>query len=715
MGCGLVAHVDDGGALVELRPDHDHPVTHGFACSNGLVAAEVHRDPARLRRPQRRADDSKGGGDRATNGVAFVDITWDEATEEIAAQLRALLDEHGPRAVGLYLGNPNAFNAMAGAGSIQFIRTLGSDRVFSSASQDCSNKYATAELLYGVPQANPIADLERTELLLVIGANPRVSKTSFLSVADPVRALRDIRGRGGSVVFVNPLRIEPAIGDTLQVRPDTDPYLLAAMLHEIDRTTGFTLGALDGDVVGVDDVRAFVRPYSPAAVAPVVGIPAEQIAQLAHAFATANGASIHVSTGLNMGRQGALGYWLAQMLSLLTGNLDRPGGNYFAGRGLPIAPTPVDRTESSFVETKWGAYRPTVGMMPAALLADLIDDDEEPLRALIVVAGNPALSIGGSARLQDALRSLDLLVTIDLYRNATGELAHYVLPATDQFEREDLNIFVQGVQKTPYVQWTDKVTEAEGEPREEWRFLAELLAAVGRPVALDASLADPLSLIFDGGLSSVGVSIQQLRDGDGIAVLPDVEPGDSVTQLRLSAPLECVPDGLRTTLQRGHELFAQLRSEPADQCKLITRRTQHMLNSSLQNVEKLKARGADANPLWIHPDDAGRLGLGPDDLAEISTEHGTICAPVRFDPNLRPGVVAMTHGFGNGATAGMPNAQAYPGVNVNLLGPSGAGSFDPVSGMLQLTGIPVDVAAVREPWSVGDPAERRRARASRRA
>src|SRR4029078_4309874 len=177
------------------------------------------------------------------------------------------------------LGNPNAFNAMAGAGCIQFIRTLGSDRVFSSASQDCSNKYATAGLLYGGSQASPIADLERTELLLVIGANPRVSKTSFLSVADPVRALRDISARGGRVVFVNPLRIEPNIGDTLQVRPDTDPYLLAAMLHEIDRTVGFSLGALDGDVLGVDDVRAFVQPYSPAAVAPIVRVPGDQVAQ----------------------------------------------------------------------------------------------------------------------------------------------------------------------------------------------------------------------------------------------------------------------------------------------------------------------------------------------------------------------------------------------------------------------------------------------------
>jgi anaerobic selenocysteine-containing dehydrogenase len=683
-GCGLVAHTDDDGKLVELRPDHDHPLTRGFACSNGLLAAEVHRDAARLRRPQRR------------EGDAFVDITWDEATTDIAARLRAIVEEHGPRSVGLYLGNPNAFNAMVTVGAFQFIRTLGSDRAFSSASQDCSNKYATAELLYGVAGANPIADLERTELLLMIGANPRVSKTSFLSVADPVQALRGIRDRGGRVVFVNPLRIEPDIGETLQVRPDTDPYLLAAMLHEIDRTVGFRLGALDGDVVGVDGVREFVRPYSPAAVAPVVGIPAERIAALARDFAAADGASIHVSTGLNMGRQGSLGYWLAQMLLLLTGNLDRPGGNYFPSRGLPIRPAPVDRSDASFVQTKWGPYRPTIGMMPAALLAELVHDDDEPLRALVVVAGNPALSIGGSTRIQEALRSLELLVTIDLYRNATGELADYVLPATDQYEREDLNTFVQGVQGEPFVQWTPKVTEPDGEQREEWRFLADLMAALDHPVMLDSSVADPLPLVYDGPLAGSGLSIGQLREQGGVAVLAEPGPGGSMVQLQLSAPLDCVPDGLRSTLQRGHELFAELQAEPAGQMKLITRRTRHTINSALQNVEKLKARGAASNPLWMHPDDATRLGLAPDSVARISNEHGTICAEVRHDANLRPGVVAMTHGFGNATTTGMPIAQAHPGVNVNILGPSGPGSFEPVSGMLQITGIPVTVEAVSE-------------------
>ncbi len=306
-----------------------------------------------------------------------------------------------------------------------------------------------------------------------------------------------------------------------------------------------------------------------------------------------------------MGRQGTLAYWLAQMLVLLTGNLDRPGGSFFAARAFPIPPTPVDRSAASFVETKWGPYRPAVGMTPAALLADLIDDDDEPIRALVVLAGNPALSVGGSARLEAALRSLDLLVSIDLYRNATGELADFVLPATDQFEREDLNTFVQGVQRTPFVQWTTKVTDPDARaargvadprraPRLRW----------SRPVVLDATVDDPLPLMYDGTFAGTGLSVDRLRADGGVAVLPESGPGGSVDQLGLAAPIECVPDGLRCTLARGHELFAELLAEPPDQTKLITRRTPHMLNSGLQNVEKLKARGADSNPLWMHPDDA---------------------------------------------------------------------------------------------------------------
>ena len=400
---------------------------------------------------------------------------------------------------------------MAGAGAIQFARTIGTDRVFSSASQDCSNKYATAELLYGVAQANSIPDLERTELLLVIGSNPRVSKSSFLSVAGSGAArCSAIRDRGGRVVFVNPLVIEPGIGETLQLRPDTDPYLLAAMLHEIERTRGFRLGALDGEVDNVDAVREFIAPYSPEVVAPIVGLPAEQIVELAHAFADADGASIHVSTGLNMGRQGSLAYWLTQMLLVLTGNLDRPGGNYFAARGVPDR-TGTRRSHRGVVRADQVGPVPADGGHDAGRAPGRPDrpTTTNRMRALVVIAGNPALSVGGSGRMHEALASLELLVTIDLYRNATGELADFVLPATDQFEREDLNTFVQGVQSEPFVQWTGAVTEPDAEQREEWRVLSELLGHLGYPVALDPSWTDPLPLVYDGALAAHDLSVER--------------------------------------------------------------------------------------------------------------------------------------------------------------------------------------------------------------
>ena len=690
-GCGMVATVD-GGRLVQVRADRDHPVTQGFACKNGLRAVDVHLDPDRVLHPQQRVDAADAAAD-----PTWADVSWDDALAGIAARLQEIVAEHGPRSVGIFLGNPNAFNATVGAALMSLAPALGTDRLFSSATQDCSNKYAVSELVYGSMSAQPIPDLDRTELLMLIGTNPRVSKSSYMSVPDPIAALRELRDRGTRVIFVDPLDVEPDIGECVQLRPDSDPYLLAAMLHEIHATVGFRLGEFEGRVDGLDEVAAFVAPYSPEVVADVVGIPAERIRQLAHDFAAADGASIHASTGLNMGRQGALAYWLVQMLLLCTGNLDRPGGSFFAARAFPHTPPTVDRTESSFEETRWGRLRRPLGtMLPAALIPELIEDPDEPMRALFVFAGNPALTVGGGDRLTDALGSLDLLVSVDLYRNATGELGHYVLPATDQFEREDLNTFVQGVQRTPFVQWTPKVCDPEGEAREEWRICADLVRAMGKDAALDSAMQSVLPLMYDGALAPRGLSIDALRDAGGVATLHEPGPGGSLDRLGLTGTIECAPEALHSTIARGHARFAELQAavatEPDTRFSMITRRTLGSINTWMLNLPGGEEDGA-GNPLWMHPDDGARLGLAAGAVATIRNERATLVAPVRFDPRLRPGVVAMTHGFGNVSTTGMPRAQRRGGVNVNALAPSGPDAFDPVSGMQQITGILVDVTA----------------------
>ncbi len=684
VNCGLEASVDEEGRLVDLRPDREHPVTAGFACHKGLLAKEVHHDPDRLDAPQRRGEQG------------FEPTDWDQVLPEIAARIRAVIDEHGPRSVALYMGNPSAFNATGSMSAGLFAASLGIERLFNAGTQDCANKFVVSEILYGSAEIHPVADLDRADHLLLIGTNPRISKMSFLSTPDPVGALREAARRGASVCFVNPLALDDLadIGETIQIQPDTDAYLLAAMLCEIEGAAdlGFDAEALAG-VRHVDPLREFVRAYPPERVASVVGIEADRIREMARTFATAPHAAIHVSTGVNMGRQGTLAYYLAQMLSLVTGNLDRAGGNILPARGVPpmVLPPEASTTQS----TEWGAYRPARGTPPGSLMADMMLADRDPIRALIVVAGNPALSIGGGERLEQALDSLDLLVSIDFYRNATGERAHFVLPAADWFEREDLNYFVQGVQRRPYLQWTDAVVAPRGQRQPDWWIFSRLLQELERPSLLEIPGGDVMSALWDGRLAETGHSIAGLREAEGgVVLLSESSPGGFLARVSGEDGFDCCPAALRDTLGRAEPILEELLSEAGRPLKLITRRTNYMMNSGFQNVKALRdAKGGETNPLFMNPRDALDRGLREGQWVRVRNAQGEIRAELAFDDRLRAGVVAMSHGFGNQQTSGMPVAQARPGVNVNALSPTGAGSFDPVGGMGHLTGIGVEVEA----------------------
>ncbi|MCR9096249.1 MAG: molybdopterin-dependent oxidoreductase [bacterium] len=685
VNCGLEATVDETGRLASLRPDRDHPISKGFACHKGLLAREIHHDPDRANHPQRKT------------GAGFERASWDEAIDDIAARLRAIVDTHGPESVALYIGNPSAFNALGSLSAGMFAAAIGTPHLFNAGTQDCSNKFAVSEVLYGSAEIHPIADLDHADHLLLIGTNPRVSKLSFLQTADPVGSLREVRDRGARVVFVNPLALEDLadVGETIQIRPDTDAYLLAAMLNEIEGAAdlGFDENALE-HVSGVDTLRAFVRRYPAERVTAIVGVDAERLRAMARDFATAPRAGIHVSTGVNMGRQGALAYYLAQMLALVTGNLDREGGNIFAGRGL--APMVMPPEVSAPRSTPFGDYVPARGTPPGALLADMIRDPGNPIRAFISIAGNPALSIGGGEDLSAALESLDLLVTLDFYRNATGELADWVLPAADWFEREDLNFFVQGVQREPYLQWTDAVVPPQAERRTDAWIFSRLLQGLGLPSLLDLPGNDMLSAVWDGRLAESGHSIAALREAEGHVVrIPRREPGTFLRELRGDASFDCCPPLLEAILDRAEPIFASLVDEDAATLKLITRRTNTMLNSGFQNVKALREmQGAATNPLYMHPRDALERGLRDGQFVVVRNEHGEVRTELTLDEKLREGVVAMTHGFGNQRTSGMPVAQSMPGVNVNVLSPVGPGSFDPLGGMSWLTGIQVEVEAV---------------------
>lgn len=681
--CGLVAHVE-GGRLVKLTPDRDHPVTKGYACHKGLAAVDVHHDPDRLDHPLLRAAD---GSWRAAG--------WDEAMAHTAERLRAITAEHGPNAVAAYVGNPTAFNALGSLHVGTMLRALGVRRTFSSGTQDCANKFVASEAVFGSSNVHPIPDLEHTDLCLVIGENPRVSQASFWSAPNVLGEMRRATARGARIVFVNPRRIETpdrGVGDTMLIRPDTDVWFLAALLHEIDRLGGFDEQVIAAHGRNVDGLRAFVAPYDADTVAPVTGVPAHALRELAAAWVATPRASVHASTGLNMGRQGTLAYWLVHMLAFVTGRLDVEGGNLKSDGFYPNARSGAGDLEHGYVDTEFGRLRR--GSLPGTLMSHAILDSDEPVRAMIVVAGNPLLSIAGQDRLRKAFEQLDLLVVVDIYPSATAELAHVVMPSTDMYERDDLNIVNIGTSAQPFAQYTPAVVSPSAERRPEWWIAHRLLRELGLPSLLDDEAPDPWAKWRHMLHRGSGLSLDELQATGEVAVLPRPEPGDFYGRQVHTADgrVDCCPAGFAEAIERCHALFAAAVEEvAAGGLRLVHRRDPWMHNTWFANVPRMKRGGRTTNPLSMHPDDAAALGLADGQQVTVASDHGSVDSTVEFDPDLMPGVVSMVHGWGHAASPRLRVAHRHPGANPNVLLPVGPGSFEPLSSQAHMTGIPVVV------------------------
>lgn len=682
--CGLVAEVQ-GPVLISLKPDRDHPVTEGYACHKGLAVADLHADPDRVNHPMQRGADG-----------TWSQVSWDEAMAGIATKLKAITDKYGPESVAMYTGNPLAFNALGQPATGALARGLGIRRAFSSGTQDCANKFAASEAIYGSSTIHPIPDVAKTDFCLVIGSNPRVSHGSFISIANFTKEMKQATTRGARFVFINPRKVETpdkGVGDTVQIKPDTDVYFLASLLHELERTGGFDESTLKNHGANVDGLRAFIAEYDPDTTASVTGIPAATVRELAAAWRGADKPSVYASTGINMGRQGTIAYWLVQMLAFATGRLDAEGGNLKSDGFYPNAKAGAAPAGLMYAETEFGELRR--GAMPGTLMADAILDSETPVRAMFVVAGNPLISIAGGDRLLKALEQLELLVCIDLYRNTTGELAHYVLPSTDMLERDDLNVCGIGMSAKPFAQYTPAVVEPTGERRTEHWICHRILQELGQPSDLDDANNDPWGKWRYMLKRGSDIDLADLMADPQVVPLPIPEAGPFFEEQIQTEDrkVDCCPPTFAAALVNARAIFDEMASEP-DGLKMIHRRDSWMMNSWFRNLPRMQKGGRTTNPLWMNPVDAESRGMKHGDTVRVFNRNGSIDAVVDYDDALMPGVVAMSHGWGQKNNPGMPVAQASPGVNQNVLLPSGPGSFERLSSQAHMTGIPVEVEAL---------------------
>jgi len=726
--CGLTVELD-GRDVVKVRGDADDVFSKGFLCPKATGLQHLSADPDRLRTPLVRGADGE-----------LAETTWDEAFRVIDARLSPILAEHGRDAVGAYVGNPNAHNLSALTYGPVFLKALASRNVFTASSVDQMPKHVSAGLMFGAPLSIPVPDVDRTDHLLILGANPLVSNGSLLTAPDMRGRLRRIRERGGRVVVVDPRRTRTAeVADEHHfIRPGHDAHLLAAMACVLFEEGLVDLGAVDGHVEGLEPVRDLVADFTPEAVAPACGIGAEQIRRLARELAAAERAAVYGRIGTTTQSFGTLTSWLVDVLNVLTGNLDREGGAMFtraaAGQRNSVGKAGSGR---GFAIGRWQTrvrgLPEALGELPVSALAEEIDTPGEGrIRALITLAGNPLVSTPNSGRLAKAVEQLDFMLSIDIYVNETTRHADVILPAPGPLEKSQYDLALYQLAARNVANYSPAILESELPP--EWRTLARLTGIVsGQGADADVDAVDAM-VIGAMVAREVGNDHSRIGGREADEILAELEPRrgpermldlllrvgaygdafgddpDGLTLARLEenphgidlGPLEPrVPEMLRTAsgkIELAPEpivadvpRLARSLAGAAPEMVLVGRRQLRSNNSWMHNLEPL-VKGKESCTAQLHPDDAERLGLAEGAAAVLSSAAGQVEAPVEITDSVMPGVVSLPHGWGHDQPGmRMAVAGAHHGVNSNFL--ADETEVEPVSGNAVLNGIPVDVTA----------------------
>jgi anaerobic selenocysteine-containing dehydrogenase len=717
--CGLELTLA-GEEVTAIRGDREDVFSHGFICPKGYALKELHADPDRVRTPLIRRPDG-----------SFAPASWDEAFELIDRRLAPILAADR-NAVAVYLGNPNAHNLSNLLYDKVLLKALATRNAYSASTVDQFPKQMASALMFGTGTSVPVPDVDRTQHLLILGANPLASNGSLMTAPDMRGRLRALRERGGKLVVLDPRRSRTAeVADEHHfIRPGTDAHLLFALVHVLFTEDLARPGArLSSICEGLEAVRALAEPFTPEAVSARCGIEPATIRRIARELAAAERAAVYGRIGTCTQEFGALASWLVDVVNVLTGNLDREGGAMFpmGAAGHSNAAGSPGRGRGQ----RFGRWHSRVrglpelfGELPAACLAEEIETPGDgQVRALITIGGNPVLSTPNSARLDGALSRLELMVSLDVYVNETTRHADVILPAPSPLRRShyDLALYLFAVRNVAH--YSPPVLPPEPELPDEWVTLLRLTGvAAGLGPAPDvASLDDGVArFLIERELKTPGSRLAGRTVEEVLAELePRVGPERLLDLLLRTGPYEGLslaaleaaphgidlgplkprlPEALRTPSGRielaPEEMVADvprlresLDSSPDDGLVLVGRRQLRSNNSWMHNLPVL-VKGKPRCTLQVHPLDAERCGVTDGEPAELSSRTGAVVAEVEVTDAVMPGVVSLPHGWGHDAAGAQQRVAAdHAGTNSNLLADELL--LDAVSGNAVLNGIPV--------------------------
>lgn len=674
--CGILVTVDEDQQVTRIAGDPDDVLSKGYICPKATAMGGLHHDPDRLRTPVRKV------GDR------FEPVSWDDAFDEIGVRLRAIRKEHGFRSLAMYLGNPAAHSTGVLNGVLLRLAMLTPNFYSASSIDQFPHEFAAWRML-GSNALVPVVDIDRTQRLVIVGANPAVSNGSISTMPGAKKRIRAVRDRGGEVVVIDPRRTETAkLADQhVAVTPGGDVYLLLGMLHVLVAEGLCDAAALER-TTGIDELRALVHAATPETMAPRAGVDAETITSLARAHAAADSAAMYCRIGVCQQETGTLVTWLISVINTITGNLDRPGGMMFTTPPIdaPAAARLIPVGHGSWTDRS-GRYRAFRGELPVAALVDEVTaPGRGRIRSMVTFAGNPVSSIPHGGRLGAGLAGLDLMVSVDIYVTETTRHADFILPPISHLERGGFNFLFPIFSVRNNARYTHPVFDRPAGGLDDWQLLNRLTLEVlpiplrrflGRPLRRltdvltpDRMAALPVALGPHGVLrrGRHGLTITRMRKTTGGVDLGPLRPrlrriiATRGRRVRL-APESFVAEA-RALLARPAELGPATAPDGYD-LKLIGRRQLKSNNSWLHNVPTM-VTGSNRCSVLMHPSDAERCGVAGAEAVTVTSPSGSIDVALDVSDEMRPGAVAIPHGWGHTGT-GWRVADSLAGENVNLL------------------------------------------------
>ena len=678
--CGLTIE-HDGQQVVSIKGDKDDPLSRGHICPKAIALQDIHADPDRLKTPVRRTE----------NG--FEPISWEDAFDLVESKLMQIRQEHGDDSVALYLGNPTVHNSGALLFQKYLKQSLNTRNRFAATSVDQLPHHLAASLMFGHGLMIPIPDIDNTDYMLILGANPAASNGSLMTAPDVKNRLKAITKRGGKVILVDPRRTESAklATDHHFIRPGTDVFLLAAILNCLfeNKNKAVDLGRLSSFTKGVDQLKEAVAEFTPQKVSKITGIDAATIENIAAEFAIAKRAVVYGRMGVSTQPHGGLCHWIINGINLVTGNLDRSGGQMFAKPAVSLVGKSGTTHEFGRWKSRVRGLPEFEGDLPVAVLAEeILTPGKGQVKALVTSSGNPVLSTPNGVQLEQALEQLDFFVAHDIYINETTRHADLILPSpsgleTDHYDFVFLALAVRNVSK-----YSPQIFAPAAGSMYDWQIMKELaLRLMPKPTGIAGRLRTGIQKrilrwltpdrmldlglkIGPYGIFRKGLSLKRLKANPNGIDLGELQPvlpaGLRTTDKKIDAAPQVYVSHLKQAVIP--QLKAATESQPkANEFSLIGRRHLRSNNSWMHNSKRL-VKGADRCTLMMHSNDAQTLNLVDGAPVAISSSVGSVKAPLEITDEIMPGVVSLPHGYGHHRPkTKLSVATEHAGVSINDL------------------------------------------------